>query len=200
MRKISIDDEGALDVTVDALRSGAIVMHPTETCYGLAVDIFNKNALKRLYRLKNMEANKPLNILVSDFEMAFGYGVFPQKAVLMARKYWPGPLSLVVPRSKELPGFFNVDDDFVSMRLSADDFSTQVVKKLGKPISSTSANKSGSPQLYFPDSIVIKRDLSDVDLLVDGGEIQKFKPSTIVKVEGDNLTLLRQGGLLCEEI
>ena len=78
-------------------------MHPTETCYGLAVDVFNELALRKLYKAKGMDFSKPVSLLVKDLEMAKKYGEFSELAVDLALKYWPGPLSIIVP--KDLPHF-----------------------------------------------------------------------------------------------
>ncbi|MFH1533941.1 MAG: L-threonylcarbamoyladenylate synthase [Nitrospirota bacterium] len=189
MEKIKITDKKAISRAVDVLRSGGVVMHPTETCYGLAVDVFNEAALEKLYRLKGRDADKPLSILVDGFDMAQEYGVFSEKANELAQKYWPGALSIVVPRKKSLPEFLNKGHEGVSIRYSSDDFSAKMVSEFGSPITTTSANKSGGEPLYNAD------DLEGVDLIVDGGEILKNKPSTVVKVVGDNVQVLRQGDI-----
>lgn len=193
MQKIDIDHPDALKSAIDVLNTGGVVMHPTETCYGLAVDIFNKDALAKLYRIKAMDLNKPVSILVDGLGMALEYGIFPQKALELARDYWPGALSIVVPRKRDLPEFLNPGNDFVSFRHSSLSFCTEMVKALGRPISTTSANKSGEKESYKPFK------LKGVDLLIDGGEILKTRPSTIVKVEGDLVTILRQGDVILSE-
>lgn len=189
VEKININDRNAVSRAVEVLRSGGIVMHPTETCYGLAVNVRDKEALRKLYRLKGRDANKPLSILVDGFGMAGEYGVFSERAEGIARKYWPGALSIVVPRGKVLPGFFSEGEDFVAIRYSSDEFSTQMVREFGGPVTTTSANKSGGEPLYGAE------DLEGVDLIVDGGKISKNKPSTVVEVEGDNVQVLRQGDI-----
>lgn len=195
MEKIKITDKKAISRAVEVLRAGGVVMHPTETCYGLAVDIFNEKALEKLYRIKGRDADKPLSILVDGFGMASEYGLFSQKAEELASKYWPGALSIVVPRKRSLPEFLNGGYEFVSIRCSSDNFSTEMVREFGGPITTTSANKTGGEPLYIADG------LEGVDLVIDGGEISKNKPSTIVKVDGDGVQVLRQGDLnLSEEI
>lgn len=195
MEKIKITDENAVSRAVEVLRSGGVVMHPTETCYGLAVDVRNENALQKLYKLKGRDADKPLSILVDGFGMAQEYGLFSEKAGELAQKYWPGALSVVVPRKNSLSEFLNKGHDFVSIRNSSDTFSTEMVREFGAPVTTTSANKSGGEPLYVAEG------LEGIDLIIDGGKILKNKPSTIVKVEGDNVQILRQGNIdLSEEV
>lgn len=167
-------------------------MHPTETCYGLAVDISNKKALAKLYKIKAMPIDKSCSILVADFAMAQEYGVFSDEAVMLADKYWPGPLSILVPRSRALPAYFNPGNEFISMRVSSLSFCRDIVKGLGCPVTTTSANKSGEKELYIPKTLV------GIDLLIDGGGILKNKPSTIVKVDGGRVEILRQGDLIID--
>mgnify|MGYP003953909565 CR=1 FL=1 len=196
MKTININDKNLYKTVNKVLWDGGVVMHPTETCYGLAVDVFNKSALKKLYELKEMSTDKPVSILIDSVGMAQEFGLFSDKAFDLASEYWPGPLSILVPRSKELPDFLNEDNDFVSMRHSSMDFCMNMVEEFGRPVTTTSANKTTESQLYLPDASSLK----GVDLLVDGGEIKSNKPSTIVKVDGDNLTILRQGDLVLRQI
>lgn len=192
MDRVAIGDAGAVKTAIHILDDGGLVMHPTETCYGFAVDIFREEALRKLYHVKDMKADKPVSILVSDLEMAREYGVFSGRALELAAKYWPGPLSIVVPRGDALPRYLNPGSDFVSFRVSSLPFCMEMVRMLGEPVTTTSANKSGDPELYRPEV------MGGVDLLVDGGELARNKPSTIVKVVGNKVEVLRQGDVLCK--
>ncbi|MFA6917414.1 MAG: L-threonylcarbamoyladenylate synthase [Candidatus Gracilibacteria bacterium] len=195
MRKIILDDK-AVGSAVERLEADGIVMHPTETCYGLAVDVFNEKALEKLYRVKGMERSKSLSILVDSLEMAQTYGEFSEKALELANKYWPGPLAIIVPR-KNLPKFFNIGDDFVSFRRSSDKFCNEMVAKFRRPVTTTSANRGGLPQLYGAEDLksAFGEFADEIDLVVDGGKILENKPSTIVKVDGDVVTIIRQGDI-----
>jgi L-threonylcarbamoyladenylate synthase len=195
MKKINISDSKALDETVKVLKNGGIVMHPTETCYGLAVDIFNEVALNKLYKLKGMSRDKPLSILVDGFGMANEYGIFSDKAFELAESHWPGPLSIIVPKRNKLPECFNFEEDFVSIRYSSNEFCTEMVKAFGRPVTTTSANRAGEKSFY---SAKVGDFGKFLDLVVDGGEISQNKPSTIVKVDGDRVEVIRQGDIVLE--
>ncbi len=196
--KVFINDAEAISRAFNVLKNGGIVMHPTETCYGFAVDIFNQEALDKLYEVKGRDFDKPLSILVDSFEMADEYGVFSEKASKLAKKYWPGPLSIIVPRKKSLPDFLNNGHENISIRFSSDGFCTGVVSKLGRPITTTSANISGCEPLYEVNLDQFKEKVDKIDLIIDGGKIKNNKPSTIVKVYGENVSVLRQGGIVLE--
>ena len=196
MELIAIDDPSVIDRSVEVLRAGGVVMHPTETCYGLAVDVFNEQALKKLYRVKGMSLDKPVSVMVDGIGMAKEYGIFSDKAFELSKGFWPGALSILVPRKRFLPDFLNRGSNFVSIRYSSDSYCQDLVEAFGSPVTTTSANITTEPQLYSvdPSNEFLKR----VDLVVDGGEISKNQPSTIVKVDGDNLEVLRQGSVVVE--
>lgn len=191
MEIIKIADPGAIEKAIHIFDEDGVVMHPTETCYGLAVDIFHEQALKKLYHMKGMTMDKPISIMVDGLEMAKEYGEFSKMALALAKKYWPGPLSIVVPRKDSLPEYFNLGNKFVSIRVSGLEFCRELIKELGEPITTTSANRSGEDEYYVPQS------MPGVDLLIDGGDLPYKKPSTIVKVSGDQVEILRKGDLLC---
>ena len=196
MKILQIIDSEALDEAAFMLKNGGLVMHPTETCYGIAVDIFNEKALGKLYKVKGRDAEKPVSILVDSLEMAMEYGIFSDKALELAHEFWPGALSFVVPRKKRLPEFLNKGEKFVSIRFSSDSFITDVVKFFEGPITTTSANLAGMPPLYEVDLCQFGDEVDQIDLVVDGGVLSQNKPSTVVKVEGNYVEVLRQGDVL----
>lgn len=196
MKTLLITDLAASDEASSILKNGGLVMHPTETCYGFAVDIFNEKALEKLYKVKGRDAEKPVSILVDSLGMAMEYGIFSERALEMAHEFWPGALSIVVPRKKELPDFLNNGEEFVSIRFSSDSFITDVVKLFGGPITTTSANFAGKDPLYEANVLELGNNASQIDLLIDGGALSQNKPSTVVKVEGDQVEVLRQGDVL----
>ncbi|MBT4384469.1 L-threonylcarbamoyladenylate synthase, partial [Candidatus Peregrinibacteria bacterium] len=104
---------------VKTLYAGGVVAHPTETCYGLAVDIFQKSAVEKLYRLKSMPFSKQVSVLVRDLEEAQQYGEFSTLAVQYALKYWPGALTIIVPRKPSVPLWINPGDDTIGFRVSS---------------------------------------------------------------------------------
>lgn len=190
---LKIGQSGVLEKAIEILRSGGVVMHPTETCYGLAVDVFNRTALEKLYKVKGRDVKKPVSILVSGVEMARKFGKFSEKALELAKKYWPGPLSILVPRTDNLPEFVNPGEQFVSIRWSGMEFCSKLVEKFGNPITTTSANLAGLEPLYEADLGGFGELANEIDLVVDGGKLPGNRPSTIVKVGGEKVEVLRLG-------
>lgn len=183
-----------IDAAVEVLRNGGIVAHPTDTCYGLAVDIMHPQALGRLYEKKAMSPSKPVSILVRSFEEAETYGIFSEMARRLAREFWPGPLTLVVPRTSRVPDFLNPGHDGIGLRVIVDPVANALMKGLGGPVTTTSANTHGSPSPYSVEDISM-----EPDLIVDAGAlVRREKPSTVLKVYGSDAVTLRQGGLYLE--
>jgi L-threonylcarbamoyladenylate synthase len=189
------DPESAvIEKAVSILREGGIVAHPTDTCYGVAVDIMNPLALESLYSRKGMEFEKPVSILVKSLEEAQKYGVFSAMALRLAQEFWPGPLTLVVPRTEALPEFFNVGADSVGIRVISDPVTMALLEEFGGPITTTSANAHGELSPYNIGAISM-----EADLVLDVGElVHREKPSTVLKIEGDQAITLRQGHLFLE--
>lgn len=182
----------------DALQEGKIVLHPTETCYGLAVDPTNEEGLNSLYEMKKMEADKPLSIMVDSVGMAYKFGLFSDYAKAIVEQFWPGPVSIMVMKRKGgLPEFFNPDQKFVSIRYSSDPFSSGMVKAFGKPVVTTSANLSGKDPAYSVLDVKKQfgvRKYGDLGFVADGGKIDVNPPSTIVKIVGDRTVFVRGDG------
>ncbi len=187
------------DLLLEALKTlhaGQVVMHPTETCYGLAVDIFQRAAVERLYGLKKMLLDKPVSILVRDLDEAQRYGEFSGRALELAEAHWPGPLTIVVPRKSSLPVWINPGNDSVGFRVSIKKKARQLVEAFGGPVTTTSANVSGEVPAYSVQEALGQGLVPD--FVLDGGQIGKEQPSTIVKVVGDEIEVLRQGSVEVE--
>jgi L-threonylcarbamoyladenylate synthase len=183
--------EDSIAKAVEALRSGLVVAHPTDTCYGLAVDIHNESAVKRLYDVKAMPLEKPVSILVRSLDEAKEYGEFSDMAIRMAQDFWPGPLTLVLPKTDKIPAWLNPGSSSIGIRVIDEPVSMALLKAFGGPLTTTSANKHQDPSAYFVEEIV-----ETVDAVLDAGHLpQKNQPSTVMKIEGNQVVTLRRGNL-----
>lgn len=176
---------------VKTLHSGGVVAHATETCYGLAADIFQKKALARLYDLKKMPLDKPVSVLVRDLEEAQRYGDFSSAALQLALKYWPGPLTIIVPRKPPLPPLVNYGHPTVGFRVSSNKKTRELLEAFGGPLTTTSANVHGQPQAYSVQDMLDQGLVPDA--VLDSGRIGENPPSTIVEVIGGEVKVIRQG-------
>jgi L-threonylcarbamoyladenylate synthase len=193
-------DSAVIDQIVDVLSHGGVVAHPTETVYGLAANMFNEDAVRKIYNLKCREENKILSVMVQDatyIEDIVG------KLSLFARniidQVFPGPITVIVPVKKQISIKYFKESTSIGFRIPDFELCTKMLNKLDFPITTTSANKSGlnDAQLamevmtYFGDSI---------DLLVDGGRTQMGKPSTVIDITDDQIKVLREGTFDISEI
>jgi L-threonylcarbamoyladenylate synthase len=172
------------------LKQGGVVAHPTDTCYGLAVDVFNEAAIQKLYEIKQMPLIKPVSILVRSIEEAEKYGKFSDMAKRMARDFWPGPLTLIVPRREEgLPDFLNHGSPGIGLRVIDDSISVALLNAIDGPLTTTSANLHGHPTPFLVDEISAM-----ADFVLDVGQLRKHEnPSTVMEIQDDRATILRQG-------
>ena len=183
----------------EVLKSGGVIMHATETCYGLAADIFNPRAVKKIYRIKKMPAGKPVSIMVRGIVEALKYAEFNPAALRLAKEYWPGPLTLVLPRKKSLPGFLNKNHFTVGIRCPDSKIAQALVRANGGPLITTSANISGKNEVYEVEDYLAqikgRRTGNRPDLIIDSGPIGKNPPSTIIGFEDGSIKMMREGSL-----
>jgi len=177
------------------LRGGGLVAFPTETVYGLGADATDAAAIARLYQAKGRPAFNPLIAHVGDLDAARKIGRFDAAAELLAEVFWPGPLTLVLPRSADcaVADLATAGLDTVAIRIPAHPIARDILRAFGRPVVAPSANLSGhvSPTI----AAHVHSDLAGrIDLIVDGGAVEVGVESTIVGIF-DAPMLLRPGGL-----
>ena len=197
---IARDHVRALARGCDVLAAGEPVAIPTETVYGLAADATNPEAIARIYEIKGRPRFNPLIAHMSGLAMAERYATFDPLSRMMAQCFWPGPLTLVLPLA---PGsgihpLCTAGLDTVGIRVPMG-FSGELIEAFGRPLAAPSANTSGRISPTSSDHVAA--DLGDqLRLILDGGSAGVGVESTIIKVEGDAVRLLRPGGLSVEAI
>lgn len=191
-----------IETVVKSLMAGNVVALPTDTFYGLAVDPVNLRAVDRIYEIKTRARNKPLSLLIGEtaqaYELAREIGTAFDR---LAEKFWPGPLTLIVRASGKLPLRVTASTGNVALRVPEAAISRAVVKRLGLPITATSANLQGFPECTYANCV--RDQIGDkVPLIVDGGPTARSTATTIVDLsEGDgSWTILREGAIPTHEI
>lgn len=195
-----ISTDRALAAAKAHLAAGETVAIPTETVYGLAADASNGEAVARIFAAKRRPRFNPLICHVSDMAMARRVARFSPLAEKLAAAFWPGPLTLVLPIAAGAPVHPLVASglDSVGVRMP-EGFARTLIAAFGRPLAAPSANSSG--RVSATSAAAVAADLGDrVGLIVDGGPSPVGVESTILKVGGDALTLLRPGGLPVAEI
>lgn len=195
-----LKESGALDTAARLLRRGALVAVPTETVYGLAADATNGLAVAAIFEAKGRPRFNPLICHVSDMNMARTIAEFSPLASSLAGKFWPGPLTLVLPLRKGAPvhPLVTAGLDTIALRVPRG-FVSRLAGKLGVPLAAPSANRSG--RVTATTAGAVDAELGDrLELIVDGGPSAIGVESTIVKVDDDRLVLLRPGGVPVDQI
>lgn len=180
----------------EALRRGEVVAYPTETFYGLGVNAMDELALARLRLLKGRGAEKAISILVGDVEML---GLVCKPPSPLARrliaKYWPGALTLVLPARSGLPGPL-VQDGCVAVRISSHPTARALVSAFGAPLTTTSANRAGEPPATTPEAV--EEVFEGRCRVLHAGATPGGAASTLVRVRGAKMEILRRGAVLPE--
>jgi len=184
---------------IELLAAGQVIAYPTETVYGLGCDATNKLAIEQIYQIKEKDSNNPLLLLVGSRAMAGKYFEFNKLARRLAKKYWPGALSLILPVKAEYREALGAEK--LGVRLSSDLFATGLSRRLGKPITSTSANPSGQPAALSGDQVVayFADKLNGVAALADVGTLNFAVGSTIIDTTVMPAKIIRQGAVLISE-
>ena len=200
LRATSTDDRAAaLAVAVEVIRRGGIVAYPTDTLYGLAADPASDAALERLFDIKKRDRTKAIPLIAADVEQACVVGQFGADELRVARRFWPGPLTVVVTARAALSRLAAADDGTVAVRVPAHLLARELAAAFGRCITATSANLSGHPPTAAPDDVAAA--LGDrIDLLLDGGAAPGGAPSTIVSVRDGAFTLVRAGAIASDRV
>jgi L-threonylcarbamoyladenylate synthase len=180
--------EEAFNMTMAGLRRGTTVVIPTDTVYGLAARADDADAMARLFALKGRDATKSIAVLVADLAQARG---LTTHGLDRFARFWPGPLTVVVPRAPDVALHLGTDDATVGIRCPDDAFVRRLALEVG-PIAATSANTSGSPTPSTAAEIASV--FPDVALIVDGGP-RRGLASTVIDATADPPRVLRVGAL-----
>ena len=171
------------DKIVSILKNKGIIIYPAETCYGIGTDMTNEECIKRLFEIKKRPSEKKISAAVSSLKMAKEYFELSEDAEKLVKAFMPGPLTIITKGK--------------SFRIPADKFIIEIIEKFGKPITATSANVSGQEPIYNFDEL-LNTFSGNVDLIINGGNLEKNKPSTIFNVDAKKI--VREGKISEEEI
>jgi tRNA threonylcarbamoyl adenosine modification protein (Sua5/YciO/YrdC/YwlC family) len=185
----------------EQIQGGRVLGMPTDTFYGLAADPFNLRAVERVYEIKSRLRNKPLSLLIENVDQADEFArPLPDDFHLLARRFWPGPLTMIVPAASHLPLKVTANTGNVALRVPANEIPLAVVRAAKIPITATSANLSGAVECTTAEQV---RDqlLDRISLIVDGGPSPRKVASTIVFFKTDgSWQILREGAIAAKDI
>lgn len=189
-----------VDYAAGFIKRGEVVGIPTDTFYGLCADPFNLAAIEAVFQAKGRPETKALPILVSSIEQAVTLiRDVPDVFLILAHKFWPGALTLVVEATHRLPLKVTGNSGRVALRWANSPIPTAIIDAVGGPVTGTSANLSGFPSCTSAAQIV-KQLGNRLPLILDAGDTGATLASTIVRIDGNDWTLAREGALPEEEI
>ncbi len=190
----------ALKKSAELLKNGEVVGIPTETVYGLAANALDEEAVRKIYLAKGRPSDNPLIVHISSLsELSPLVAEIPEKVKIMAERFWPGPLTMIMKKSSLIPTVTSGGLDTVAVRMPESEYARAIIKAAGVPLAAPSANLSGSPSPT--NAKYVFDDMNGrIPLIIDGGASKIGVESTVITFATDIPTVLRPGGVTVEEI
>lgn len=196
MKVISIKDKKWLELALETLQRGGLIIYPTETCYGLGVDSTHEKAITKVLAYKRRPEYKAISIATSNMEMAKNYVELNEIAENLYRLFLPGPLTVVSKAKNLCDPRLLAENQTLGVRIPAYPVILNLIEKFGKPITATSANQTAKKTPYSYEDIVkysSKKALQLIDLFIDAGRLPHNKPSTVIDTTVNSHEILRRG-------
>lgn len=198
--KVMPCDEKGVAFAAELLKKGEVVGIPTETVYGLAASAYDPAAVSKIFAAKGRPQDNPLIVHISDLSMLNDLvSDFPPIAQKLASAFWPGPLTMILPKSERVPFEVTAGLDTVGIRMSSHPGAAAVIKACGLPLAAPSANTSGRPSPTKAKHVLYDMN-GKIPLILDGGSCSVGVESTVILVKKDSVHLLRPGGVTEKDI
>ena len=194
------DWDKQLDIAAEVLKAGGLVAFPTETVYGLGANALNTEAVEGIYKAKGRPSDNPLIVHIAETESLAGIvKSVPEAAPCLMEAFWPGPLTMIFPKSETVPSIITAGLDTVAVRMPAHPIARALIKKAGIPVAAPSANSSGKPSPTLAKHVI--EDLhGKVDIIIDGGSTHVGLESTVLDITSKVPMILRPGGVTYEQL
>ncbi len=204
MEIISIGEkkEKIIEKTLEVLKSGGIVVYPTETCYGMGADATNEKAIQKLLKYKTRREGKPLSVVLSEKKEAKKYIELNDMAENIYDNYLPGPITVVSKSLGKVVKEVESESGTLGIRVPDYELILEISKKFKKPFTATSANISYKPKPYSIDSLLKntpEKKKKLIDLIIDAGKLPKNETSTVVDTTLNTMNILREGKVSFEK-
>jgi tRNA threonylcarbamoyl adenosine modification protein (Sua5/YciO/YrdC/YwlC family) len=182
-----------IEQAVEILHKGGVAAYPTDSIYALGCAIESREAIERIYRAKGMHRNQRLALICPDLSTASEYAIFSQTAFRLAQRIFPGPYTLVVPATREVPKTLTDNKRrTVGIRVTSHPIAQALAKGLGRPLLTTSAVAPGTHDALRDAEEVLEHFEKHIDVVIDT-EQTPAEPSTVIEVDGEEITLIREG-------
>ncbi len=200
IRMTGRSDREKLEKAANYIREGELVAFPTETVYGLGANVFNSVAVRKIFAAKNRPPDNPLIVHISNREMLEELvSLIPKGAEELMKKFWPGPLTLIFPKSDAVPDAVTCGLPTVAVRMPSHPIALELIKKSRVPIAAPSANLSGKPSPTRIRDVIEDMD-GRIACIIDGGDCEVGVESTVLDLNSNVPTILRPGGVSREEL
>jgi len=202
MKIIKLDDKNVIEKTVEVLQQGGLVVFPSDTVYGLLVDASNEKAVKKLIAFKNRPPGKPISVF-SDWDFLYDLVLVSEKQKELLKNLLPGPFTVVLKSKGKVCPLLESEKKTLGVRIPDYQPVNQLIKKIKKPVTATSANLSGKSPHYSIESLLKQLPESKkklIDLIVDAGKLKRNKPSTVIDLVEENIKILRQGDIVFTQV
>ncbi len=187
------------DLAAEIIKNGGLVAMPTETVYGLAADALNGKAVADIFKAKGRPMDNPLIVHISELsQIKCLVREFPEKAMILAEKFWPGPLTIILPKSELIPDEVSAGLDTVAVRFPSNETARKLISA-SCPLAAPSANLSGSPSPTTAKHVMDDMN-GRIDAVIDGGECTVGVESTVITLATEPPRLLRPGGITLEQL
>lgn len=180
-----------INQVTECLRQGGVIIYPTDTTYGLGCDIFNRKGVKKIFQIKQRDSRKPFSFICTDLAEISNYAQVSNFAFKIMKRHLPGPYTFVLEATKIVPDSLSTKQKTVGVRIPDNRICQEIVKQLGHPLVTTSANLSGESAPQDPRQIDENMGRM-VDIVIDGG-ISLGEASTVISLVDDQIEVLRQG-------
>ncbi len=180
---------------VAALERGDVIVFPSETLYGLGADALQGAAVEKVFQLKGRDPRNPIPVLVANREMLFTLvEQIPAAAETLIARFWPGPLTIVLPARAGIPRPLVNATGGIGVRISSQPIAAELLNRLGRPLTATSANPAGMAPARTMDE-AIKYFAGQIEVFIDGGELTSRTGSSVVEIAGERVRLIRAGDI-----
>ncbi|OEU71570.1 MAG: threonylcarbamoyl-AMP synthase [Desulfuromonadales bacterium C00003093] len=180
-----------INQVTECLRQGGVIIYPTDTTYGLGCDIFNRKGVKKIFQIKQRDSRKPFSFICTDLAEISNYAQVSNFAFKIMKRHLPGPYTFVLEATKIVPDSLSTKQKTVGVRIPDNRICQEIVRQLGHPLVTTSANLSGESAPQDPRQIDENMGRM-VDIVIDGG-ISLGEASTVISLVDDQIEVLRQG-------
>ena len=192
--------EEAIKFASNLIDEGEIIAFPTDTLYGLGCNAFDERAIRKLYKLKNRDLSKPINVLIgSEKQLSDITDRNLSITKELTKEFWPGDLTLILNKNQNVPDILTAGLKTIGVRMPNNEATLRMISEIGKPLAATSANISGKPSITNAKQILEYFD-KKIPLILDGGESEIGEESTIISLITTPPKILRQGSLSIEKL